>query len=343
MLRRVFTSTLSLSLLAGTACGTETSKPGATEKSETATPETDEDPLDGDPTPGPWRAVGYLPTYRSLAPERVNFDALTHLCIAFANPTGEGSESDFEEAARDKIAPLVEAAHAANVMVLASIAGGTAESGELVAAQTEPSRVDAYVSGLVDLVERYELDGIDNDIEGEAVNEDYEPFVKKLRAALPADKLLTAAIATKNGPPVTDGALETYDFVNIMAYDHCSWTDEACDQASLQGVLQDLDYWTKERGVPRAKAVVGVPFYGWCWGCAEKQSALTYAQILRQYPEAKTQDWIEDGEKTISLNSAETISAKAELAREYGGIMIWELGQDASGEDSLLNLLESAR
>ena len=298
--------------------------------------------LDGDETPGPWRAVGYLPTYRSLDPTRIDFDALTHLCIAFANPTGTESQSDFDEGAREQIAPLVVAAHEAGVKVLASIAGGTKESGELVAAQTAPENVDAYVAGLIDLVERYDLDGIDNDIEGDAVNEAYEPFVQKLREALPSEKLLTAAVATKNGDPVSDGALVEYDFINIMAYDHCSWTDEACDQASIEGVQEDLTYWTKTRGLPRARAVLGVPFYGWCWGCTDKQSALTYDQIISQYPEAAESDWIVDGEKTISLNGPLTIREKTQLAQSYGGVMIWELGQDARGDASLLTVVKEA-
>lgn len=293
--------------------------------------------------PPPERVVGYLPTYRSLDPARLDFDTLTHLCVAFANPTGRGSESDFDEAVRPQIAPLVSAAHAKNVKVLASIAGGTKASGELVGAQLTPDKVDAYVAALLDLVARYELDGIDVDIEGEAVTETYEPFVKKLSAALPDDKLLTAAVATKNRDAFSSAALAEYDFINIMSYDQCSWSDTACDQASLEASHADLDYWTKERKVPRHKAVLGVPFYGWCWGCAEMQTALTYSQILAQYPEAKTDDWIRENGVEISLNSASTIATKAELAKSYGGIMIWELGQDATGDDALFRVVADAQ
>ena len=296
---------------------------------------------DGDDAaqPGPYRVVGYLPTYRDLNPTRLNLSALSHLCIAFANPTGEGNESDFETTAQARILPLVDAAHEEGVQVLASIAGGTQEQGELVGAQIMPEHVDSYIQGLLNLIERYDLDGIDVDIEGAAITETYEPFVKKLRAALPAEKLLTAAVATKHGEPIPTGALAEYDFINLMAYDHCSWTDEPCDQASLEGARDDLDYWIGHKGVLRGKLVLGVPFYGWCWGCADSQTARTYAQILGQYPEAKNSDWIVDGDITISLNSETTILEKARLGREYGGIMIWELGQDAAGDDSLLSAI----
>lgn len=293
-------------------------------------------------TEPPRRVIGYLPTYRSLDPEGIELHLLTHLCIAFANPTGDGDASDFPESVRAAIPPLVAAAHAQHVQVLASIAGGTREQGELVAARLAPERVDGYITGLLALLERYDLDGIDVDIEGKAITETYEPFVKKLRAALPPGKLLTAAVATKNGAPVTRGALETYDFINLMAYDHCSWSDTPCDQASLAGTEQDLAYWTRERSQHPHRVALGVPFYGWCWGCAEQQTALTYAQILANFPQAKTEDWIREGGVEISLNSAATIAEKARWARDYGGVMIWELGQDAPGEDSLLRVVDAA-
>lgn len=289
--------------------------------------------------PPPRRVVAYLPTYRSLNPENVDFDTITHLCIAFANPTGEGSESDFELSAREKIAPLVSAAHEKGVLVLASIAGGTKESGELVGEQITEERRDAYIAGLLDLIERYDLDGIDVDIEGEAVTETYTPFVKQLGEALPEGKLMTAAIATKNGPAFDSAALGEYDFLNLMAYDHCSWSDEACDQASLEGVEEDLRYWLQERSIPEQRLVLGVPFYGWCWGCGEQQMAMTYAQIVSQYPEAKTENWIRQDGKEISLNSAATIATKADWGLDLGGVMIWELGQDARGEDSLMAVI----
>lgn len=295
----------------------------------------------GASTPKPRRVVGYLPTYRSLDPARLDFETLTHLCVAFANPV-EGGGSDFDEGARSAIPPLVAAAHEHEVKVLASIAGGTDTGGGAVLAQITED-VDAYVASLLELIEKYDLDGIDVDIEGKHVNETYEPFVLKLKAALPAGKLLTAAVATKNGDDFSSKALGEYDFINLMAYDHCGWSETPCEHSSMKRTLEELEYWTGDRPVPRDKLVLGVPFYGWCWGCGDKQTAMTYSDILSQYPEAKTTDRIEDGDKTISLNGATTIAEKAELAQEYGGVMIWELGQDASGDDALFRVIAEAQ
>lgn len=294
----------------------------------------------GAAVPHPNRVVGYLPTWRSLDPTAYDLGALTHLCIAFANPSADGS-SDFDEGVRSAIAPLVRAAQDKGVRVLASIAGGSDTGGSAVAAQISAERVDDYVQSLLDLVERHGLDGIDVDIEGDYVTATYEPFVAKLRAALPATKSLTAAVSIKNGDAFSDAALAKYDFINVMAYDYCSWTEVACDQAGLEKTQKDLEYWTRKRGLSTDRVVLGVPFYGWCWGCDTKQTALTYSDILASHPNAATEDWIVDGAMTISLNSRATIETKAGWAKEHGGIMIWELGQDASGADSLLSLIHS--
>lgn len=288
------------------------------------------------------RVVGYLPTYRDMNPANYDFATMTHLCIAFANPTGNGSESDFANTTPTAVQGLIDAAHAQGVKVLASIAG--AAGGGPVEAQIAPGTVDAYVAGLVHLMTRYGLDGIDVDIEGEHVKPvTYEPFVKKLHAALPAEALLTVAVANWNGDDFPDGALAEYDFINIMSYDHCGPWNPGCEHSSLAGTNEDVAYWANDRGIPRDKLVIGVPFYGYCFGSACESEAYTYADLVSRYPEAKTTDWIEKPNMTFTLNSATTIATKAELAKTYGGVMIWELGQDATGDDSLFKVIADAQ
>ncbi|HSC87150.1 MAG TPA: glycosyl hydrolase family 18 protein [Polyangiaceae bacterium] len=285
------------------------------------------------------RVVGYLPTYRNMDPAALDWATLTHLDIAFANSM-DGGGVDFDSGARESIAPLVQKAHENGVKVLASIAG--AAGGAAVSGRITPGNVDAYVTALLDMVSRYQLDGIDVDIEGEYVNGDYEPFVIKLSAALPADKLLTAAVATWNGDDFSSAALAEYDFINVMSYDHCgTWTD-ACEHSSLADTNSELAYWSGERAIPANEVVVGVPFYGYRWG-GGTSDAVTYGELVLSFPQAKTTDWFVVGGDTYSLNSATTIATKAQLAQQYGGIMIWELGQDATGADSLMKVIADAQ
>ncbi len=286
------------------------------------------------------RVVGYLPTWRNMSPELLDLDTLTHICIAFANPTGSGNEVDFDSK-QSEVGPLVEAAHAKGVKVLASIAG--AAGGEAVRSKLEAGNVDAFVSSLVTFMNSYGLDGIDVDIEGYNVDHTYEPFVKKLSAAIGQDKLLTAAVANWNGDDFSDGALAEYDFINVMSYDHCgTWTD-ACEHSSPGDTQQDMNYWVNTRGYAADKTVLGVPFYGYCWGSSCPGEAMTYADILSYYPEQSTTDYFSGSGYQVSHNSPATIASKATLAKQYGGVMIWELGQDASGDASLFKIIRDAQ
>lgn len=291
--------------------------------------------------PARTRVVGYLPTYRSLDPAGVNLSALTHLCIAFANPGPVGgSDEPVFDADDTEIDALVAAAHAAGVQVLASIAG--AAGSDRVAARITEDKVDGFVDALLGLVERFDLDGIDVDIEGTThVTSTYEPFVKKLGAALRADgKLMTSAVGLWYGPNITKAALDEFDFINVMSYDHCgSWSPSPCEHSTMASARSDMNYWVTTRGYPADRTVLGVPFYGYCWGTACESSALTYAAILSRWSDAASKDWIEEEGLSLSYNGEATLRSKTALAKEHGGIMIWELGQDAPGEASLLSVI----
>jgi hypothetical protein len=57
---------------------------------------------------------------------------------------------------------------------------------------------------------------------------------------------------------------------------------------------------------------------------------------------AATQDQLQADGTITFLNSRIIIEAKAKLAQHYGGIMVWEVGQDATGRASLLQAIRHA-
>ena len=57
------------------------------------------------------RLVGYLPYYQFNRADEIDFEKLTHLCLAFANPDADGNLSI---GGRD-IDPIVEIAHEAGI------------------------------------------------------------------------------------------------------------------------------------------------------------------------------------------------------------------------------------
>lgn len=360
------------SVLLATGCGgtapdpatrSSSAIPPADDESNDTTDERDTDeptalaPDAGESGP---RVVGYLPTYRLSESPPLHLETLTHLVVAFAVPNQQ-EKADFLDAPPRDIQQIVKQAHAAGVKVLVALGGGA--GGGATSARLR-NGVDSYVDSVVDLVTSYGFDGVDIDIEGDAIEpQTYEPLVlalaQRLRA-FPERKLLSAAVAEYRRERYR--ALGAVDFLNVMSYDQCgSWSERACEHSTLAQADIDLAYWSAftqgdETGTPRQigaeNVVLGVPFYGRCWGelCPDRTKKadgtyevttdLAYAQIAQYCADgtfsdcSASADVLTDGDEVhgyyVSLNSPSTIRAKAARSQSHGGIMIWELGQDAS-------------
>jgi spore germination protein YaaH len=128
-----------------------------------------------------------------------------------------------------------------------------------------------------------------------------------------------------------------------MAYDlHNPYgSTQPLQSASIEDAKAEVDYWVN-KGLAKEKAVFGVPFYGFSW-VNGKAVAKLYSEILAAVPEAATMDQVQLNGATTYLNSRATIIAKTKLAYQYGGIMVWEVGQDAAGDASLLKAMAETK
>ena len=120
-----------------------------------------------------------------------------------------------------------------------------------------------------------------------------------------------------------------------MAYDN---DEDVHSHASYEYSEECLDYFSERKKIPREKLVLGVPFYGRGYtadGELDWNSYMSFADIVSKGDEYYTADRYNG----IAYNGADTIAKKAELANGYGGIMMWELTQDAKGEKSLLKVI----
>jgi chitinase len=286
---------------------------------------------------GKFRVVGYIRNQRQVATTIRNFDLtkLTHLNIAFFNPDSLGN-FPMTPGLKD----IAAMAHAKKVKVLLSIGGGMPH-------QSLPDilygdKQDAYITKLIQITTDYRIDGVDVDLEGGLIDKNYEGFVLKLAAALKAKKkLITAAIATVYAGKYTDKALAQYDFINVMCYDKTGpWKPEKPGQhAPYDMAADDMAYWSGERKIVKEKLSLGVPFYGYGFGSNAPES-MTYQQIVDRYPGAENTDEVTVSGGIVYYNGAPTIKAKTQLAlKTAGGVMIWQIMQDAKGEKSLLNLI----
>ena len=212
-----------------------------------------------------FKVVGYYSLQSAMTDtlSKVPFDKVTHINLWFLNPDTMGNfTQDFS-----LLQPFINAAHAKNVKLLASIGGGSAHP--YYHALLMDDKRATFIANLISVVTKYNLDGIDVDLEGGDIDENYEKFVVDLASALRSkNKMITAAIAVYYKDKLSDKALAQYDFVNVMSYDRTgSWRPEKPGPHSTYAhAVEDLDYFGIERKIPKEKIVLGVPFYGYGFG-----------------------------------------------------------------------------
>jgi chitinase len=294
------------------------------------------------PSAEAFRIVGYYSLTAALHAnvDSFPFEKVTHVNLFFLNPDSTGAfVEDLSGLSR-----FVQAAHKRHVKVLPSIAGGGRHDyyHELL----RPGRRSKLVSDLVNIVVKNNLDGLDVDLEGSDIDENYEVFVKELKAALaPKQKILTAAIAVFYKDQLSDQALSQFDFMNLMSYDHTGpWNpSKPGPHSTYEHALTDLAYFVDERRIPKEKLVLGVGFYGYGFGpeLNSPPSSLSYKDIVEHFPGSDTTDQQTlAGGSIMYYNGIPTIKRKTILAMEKAsGVMVWQLMGDAVGDKSLLNII----
>ena len=286
-----------------------------------------------------FKVIGYLSSKNLDKLDIIEFNALTHLNLAFANPNKNGTFVFNEE---QKLERTVNMAHKAGVKVFISIAGGGTNK-ELPAnwlSVLQPENRTVFIQEIVDFVMKYNLDGVDVDIEWNlmpTIGNLYTPFVIELKKSLKRNKKEITSALNVSGlhESVTQEALLAYDFINIMVYDKTGpWRPDHPGPHSPYSYAEEaLEYWTKERNIPNEKLTLGVPFYGHDF---DKIGSISYGDLVA----IDTANAYKDQTGEIYYDGIPTIIKKTQFAMEsFGGIMIWELGHDAQNDLSLLKAI----
>ena len=255
----------------------------------------------------------------------VQYSKLTHINYAFLLPNTDGSLQAIDNSS--KLSSLVSAAHANGVKVMISVGGwndGNDNGFETLAGNT--TYRTNFVNNISSFVNQYNLDGADIDWEypdaGTSAN-NYVSLMTALATRLHGQgKLLTAAVVGTGGESILSSVFAQVDFLNLMAYDYNNY-----DHSTYSYASQSISYW-KGRGLPANKTVLGVPFYG-------RPSWESYAALI-----ARGANPYADTYSGVGYNGITTIKSKTDLAYDQaGGIMMWELSQDAVGTYSLLSAI----
>ena len=288
------------------------------------------------------KIVGYLPAYRFSQNDKIEYCKLTHLNIAFANPEADGTMQLTSNSSGITLEDITSTARSKNnqIKIFISLAGGGIRSPALERWKkflATPKDRSVLVNKIISFVTDNNLDGVDVDLEWEAVTQGYSDFVIELKSALTSKgKGMTAAFPGETKfDNITDEALQTFDFINIMAYDYTGpWNPSSAGQhSSYNHANQSINFWKNSVGISADKLVLGVPFYGYDFSDVTKTTAVTFSSMVG----LKNSNADIDNVGFKYYNGRPTIRSKVQLAStEVGGIMIWEIGQDSFSEYSLL-------
>ena len=275
----------------------------------------------------PFKVVGYVTPAASI--DAINFSLLTHINYSFLIPRANGTTRPF--GAPNHLRAVVAEAKKHDVKVLIAV-GGWGWDKEFETLAADPAIREKLAQRVAEFCDTYELDGIDIDWEypnAGASAANFAALAIAFRSALPAGALVTAAVLADatDADGISTDAVGHLDFINLMAYD-----GPRSDHSSYAMAERSIASWLA-RGIHPDKLVLGVPFYA-------RPGNATYRTLLANDPATASGDRVLFQDIEQNYNGPATIRRKTELALQLvGGIMIWELSQDALGSDSLLRVI----
>lgn len=289
-------------------------------------------------------------TFYGSDPTLEQIDAMTDMYICFAQPKGIDGELAFPWD-KDRLQTLMADAKRLGTRTILAFGGGDIVISPAVMGEEGTRR--KLVSNLMDLVEEYGFDGVDNDWEpdfdGDAdalvnnrcMRDNLNPFHRELRDSLDAR---FGAGTKRLSMSVVQDPLFYMDGVSELIYpkDLADYLDLICVMSYTQKVgkgFGDIDdmygpdgamtFW--ETWAPKEKLLPGVPFFGQ----ADWSFCLNYHEIMKTLAEDDsvtnfvTGDF-GDGEKTYGFCNVPNIREKHRLSKErgYAGIFFWDLNGD---------------
>lgn len=278
----------------------------------------------------PFRVIGYLPTYSIGSVDLEMGKYLTDIAYFSLEPNANGllETSTFDPKTHQKLMDIKKI-HGVNLILCL---GGWGRSEHFNTISKTPEARKRFIASLKDFCISKSFDEVNYDWEfpeGEAQIDQYSQLLLDSKALLKnLDIKVTIAISSHG--KLSKEAYEAVDYTYIMSYDH------GAQHSTLSDAITDTERQVVH-GSPIHKLCLGVPFYG--RKMSNVSQSLTYRDLIKISPQE--QGDIIDG---FYFNNKDTLSKKVKYAidSKLGGIMIWEIGQDASGDLSLLQHIHHA-
>lgn len=256
-------------------------------------------------------------------------------CFASISASDGSIKEDFDT---EKLRQVVTQAHKRNIKVLLTIGGPNTRNQFSKMASSSQKRGN-FISSALKLVKNYNLDGLDIDweypvvIDGSSAN-----FVRLLKGLFPLlnkqGKLLSIA-ANANGiyaDGIPSGVFPYISYLNIMAYDDPNKSRPS--HSTYTFANEALSYWIDKRGLPKEKAILGIPSYG---KSTKLKKVIYYKDLVSEGANPR-----DDSFQSVDYNGLTTIKQKATLAKQRaGGIFMWEINLDTKDSTSLLRAVHA--
>jgi len=300
---------------------------------------------------------GYLSEYSFGNVYSIHYENLTHVFAAFINPDTAGNLSF-----PNNINILVNAAHNKGCKVIPSFGGGGDYSWGadtlIYKKLIDANHRTAFIHKMMDYVRLHNLDGIDLDLEGQALQlANYNAFAQETADSVHAAGLeISAALAIgwQNtwANAISNATLQKLDFIMTMSYGGVgSWNyNTPSDQFAYSDFVNDINYWIS-RGLSKEQILGGIGFYGAEFPLTAQSSYWQYSpslcSIFTNSAYSSQNPLNSDLVYTASnhpvyYNGFPTLKKKIQYAAaNAGGFMIWELGNDCfSGNIRILDSLQ---
>ncbi len=243
------------------------------------------------------KVIGYFPewgvyeAHNFFTPDKVDYSGLTHLNYGFAVVKDGVVTMHDTDKAPGLIKDLDKRTEAANVAHMISVGGwNNSQEGVFEAATATNAGLEKLANSMVSYMAQWNFDGLDIDWEypdTEAEKNQFTKLLQSLRTKLDAqgkkdDKYyqLSAAVTTNHNniqfinPAVTAPLL---DSVNVMAYDihgafdpltghNAPLYENSHDEDKDLNVADTMSAYVNTWQVPKAKLMMGIPYYGRGWG-----------------------------------------------------------------------------
>ena len=334
------------------------------------------------------QVIAYVfPKSRVVASAEIAAEKLTRINYAFANiAKGQIIEGDPVDAANYSMLQSLKQRNP-SLQVMVSV-GGWLWSGQFSDVVLTPASRARFIDSVIVFLRRYQLDGLDIDWEYPGLvgagnkfrpedKANFTALLRELRERFDREQgsmhrrllLSIAAAGSEEYLSHTEMGVDAryLDTVNLMAYDYYEPDDGGVtanhaplytDPADPKKVSADASVRAMEAaGVPPAKIVLGVPFYGHVWGKVDAANhglfqsggpvPNTYAGydviaskmlghgFTRYWDDAAKAPYLYNAalHEFVSYEDPESLALKCAYVRKQGlgGVMFWEYFSDPGG------------